>query len=225
MPAKQFLDGIRTMVGIATRAPIVVPVGTLLTNAVTGAIEHDGTSFYTTPDTAAVGGRGVMDCAMLACQSAVATLSSATGNQRIFGTPTTGALSVAAGTTYLIDALILVNTGTATTRTTSFNFGGTATITSIMFETGYLGAVAGTIAASQSARFILAAGGVMNATNILASSHFKVRGVVRINAAGTLIPQIAFSAAPGATCSIGINSFMKLTPIGNGTVNQIGAWA
>lgn len=224
MGAQLALDPIKFMVGTTALAPAIVPVGTLITAPITGAIEHDGTSFYSTPDTAAVSGRAVSEDSHLVCQSATGALASQNTVQKIFATPTTGALTVAAGTTYLIDALILLNCGTVT-HTTAFGFGGTASITSVMFETEFINAVAGTLVTPQSARFITIAGGVMNATSILASGHFRVKGVVRINAGGTLIPQITFSSAPTGTNTVGINSFLKLTPIGSGTVNQIGAWA
>ena len=65
----------------------------------------------------------------------------------------------------------------------------------------------------------------MNATNTLAGSYFRVKGIIRVNASGTIIPAITFSAAPGGTNTVGINSFFTLTPIGSNTATTIGAWA
>ena len=103
--------------------------------------------------------------------------------------------------------------------------GGTATFTSAAFETSYVGAVSGTLATPQNVYWTAATGGVMNATNTLASSYFRVKGIVRVNASGTVIPAITFSAAPGGTNTVGINSFITFTPIGTNTATSIGAWA
>jgi hypothetical protein len=52
----------------------------------------------------------------------------------------------------------------------------------------------------------------------------KVRGIVRVNGAGTLIPQWSMSAARGAG-TILANTFFKLRKIGSNTVVNQGNWA
>ena len=212
--------------GTTTSAPIKLTSGTNLTNAAAGAIEYDGNEAYLT--TNVTHGRGGLATLTLASSTATKSLTSATtANQPLFATPTTGALTVAAATSYLVDAFIILNTGTTTTRTTSFSLvgAGTATFTSAAFETSYVGAISGTPAAPQNTWWTAATGGVMNTTNTLAGSYFRVKGIIRVNASGTIIPAITFSAAPGGTNTVGINSFFTLTPIGSNTATTIGAWA
>ena len=221
------LNGKTTLsAGTATAAPLNLTSGTNLTNAAAGAIEYDGNAGYFT--TNVTHGRGGLATLTLASSTATKSLTSATtANQPLFATPTTGALTVAAATTYLVDALIFLNMGTTTSRTVSFSLigGGTATITSTAFETSYVTGASGTLATPQNTWWTSATGGVMNASSTTSTAYFRVKGIIRINASGTIIPAITFSAAPGGTNTVGINSFFTLTPIGSNTATTIGAWA
>lgn len=226
MAAKVVLDPLKLMPGTALLAPLISPSGVLLTTVVSGAVEHDADVFYVTPDGASIGGRAAVQASHIACQNASSALVNGTGAQRMFSTPTTGALTVAGNTTYLIEGLvgILVGTGLAANL---ISFGGNATVFSVMYRTDIVDS-AGSGAASIAALttfFTTMAGGAMDAANTSASSNIAITGVIRVNAGGTVIPQIAFSAAPGGTPIVTANSYIRFTPIGNGTVNQIGAWA
>ena len=209
--------------GTATSAPIRLTSGTNLTSAAAGSFEYDGNAGYFTTNT--THGRGIIPSILVASNTATKSLTSATtANQPLFAT---GALTVAAATSYLIDALIFLNMGTTTSRTVSFSLigGGTATITSTAFETSYVTGASGTLATPQNTWWTSATGGVMNASSTTSTAYFRVKGIVRINASGTIIPAITFSAAPGGTNTVGTNSFFSLTPIGTNTATTIGAWA
>jgi hypothetical protein len=52
-----------------------------------------------------------------------------------------------------------------------------------------------------------------------------VRGHVRINGAGTFIPQFIYSAAPGGTTTVKKESFFLMAPIGTNTAVVQGTWA
>ena len=218
------VTGNTTLTGtLAAQQPITLTSNTLVT-AASGALEYDGKAFYSTAS--ATAGRGVTPSIIFAHNSATKALTSATGNQAIFATPTTGALTVAGATTYLYDGIITLNTGTTTTHTVSFNFGGTATFTSAdIFSTFLNVANGGTPTAATSVHIAAATGGVISPTGVLATKTFTVRGTLRVNASGTIIPQIAFSAAPGGTNTVGINSYISFSPIGSNTVTSSGAWA
>ena len=212
--------------GTNTSAPLNLTSGTNLTSATAGSFEYDGNTKYFT--TNATHGRGFSPSTLIASNTATKSLTSATtANQPLFATPTTGALTVAAATSYLIDALIFLNMGTTTSRTVSFSLigAGTATITSTAFETSYVTGASGTLATPQNTWWTSATGGVMNASSTTSTAYFRVKGIIRINASGTIIPAITFSAAPGGTNTVGINSHFTLTPIGTNTVTAIGAWA
>ena len=148
-------------------------------------------------------------------------LSSATGNQSIFAK----SFTALAATTYNFEGLVYLATGT-TSHTVSFNFGGTATYTSAAFYAEFLNvAAAGTPTSTVSTFWAAATGGVISPASTVATKMFWLRGTVRINGAGTVIPQLAFSVAPTGTNQTSTNSFFTMTPIGSNTFASIGSWA
>ena len=50
-----------------------------------------------------------------------------------------------------------------------------------------------------------------------------IRGVMRINAGGTIIPQVSLSIANAAVVQAG--SFFRCWPVGTNTVASIGNWS
>jgi hypothetical protein len=52
-----------------------------------------------------------------------------------------------------------------------------------------------------------------------------LKGMIRTNAGGTVIPQIQYSAAPGGTPTVVRNSYFRLTPVGNSSVVSVGNWS
>ena len=52
----------------------------------------------------------------------------------------------------------------------------------------------------------------------------RLRGTLRLNAGGTIIPQFQFSAAPGGAPTILCNSFFRCWPISEDTRPAWGAW-
>lgn len=142
--------------------------------------------------------------------------------------PTAGAVTVAADTTYLIEGFLsIIRSAGVTSHTTSLLFGGTATLTSIQYE-AYC-QVGETEALLPISRVVsrVATAVVVKAASTTASeaANFDVDGVVRINAAGTFIPQFIYSAIPGGAPTVKANSYFKMTPVGNGSFTAQGTWA
>ena len=207
--------------GTTSIAPLKFTSGTNLTTAQAGATEYDGKVSYFTPDSGAVGGRGFVSTNQFVSLSADRALTNGTGQQNFFGLSFTAAGS----TTYLVEGQLIVGSG-ATTHITAVNFGGTATITSAFME--YM-TVANSTGASTAPTFswttTIGTARNVNATSTATIVVIKVRGIIRVNASGTLIPQIGYSAAPGATTAAKVNSWFRLTPVGSDAVTSIGAWA
>lgn len=155
--------------------------------------------------------------------SAVALSNSSTAAQNIFAAAN-DTLTVLAATTYRFRASISLNTG-ATSHATSFGMGGTATFTSISYTSRATSSAAGTLAAPQMRRVETAAATALTAASTAVTTDIEIEGVVRINAAGTIVPQITFSAGPTGTCEVAVNSFFELEPIGSNTVAAVGNWA
>ncbi len=137
--------------------------------------------------------------------------------------PDGGVLTVEADSTYQFEGLLLITSGT-TTHTTGLNFGGTATLTNINYiaESSSVAVNAVGVAGTRT-HINQAANTTINATSAAAGTVIKVEGVVRINAAGTFIPQFRFSAAPGAG-NVLANTFFNMRRIGRGAVVSYGSW-
>lgn len=142
--------------------------------------------------------------------------------------PTAGGVTVAAATTYLFDGLLhLTRSAGATGHTTSILFGGTATLTSmeVMAQAGE-----GDVATQNDSDITV---GVDNTAIIVKSSStsttevtkITVTGVVRVNAAGTFIPQFKYDVAPGGAPTTKRNSYFRMVPVGSNVVASQGTWA
>jgi hypothetical protein len=148
--------------------------------------------------------------------------------------PSGGTLTPEAATTYEFEGqLHVATTSTTTAHTISLLFGGTATLTSINYTAEAWHAVVNTTASTATAAIVnLTTVNQATATVVTAASGttsalvttIKVRGIIRVNGAGTLIPQWSMSAARGAG-TILANTFFKLRKIGSNTVVNQGNWA
>jgi len=136
--------------------------------------------------------------------------------------PTAGGVTVKGGTNYNFEGLLMLATG-ATTHTTATLFAGTATITSIDYYAKLRSNANLTITtAVSSIRISVATAIVLNATSIAVETVIQVDGVVKINAAGTFIPQFQFSANPTTPCTVRRGSYFLMQEMASDTQ---GTWA
>lgn len=155
--------------------------------------------------------------------SAVALSNSSTSAQNIFAAAN-DTLTVQAATTYRFRAKLSFNTG-ATSHTTAFGLGGTATLTNIEYISQATSTAANTLAAPQMRRVTAATAAVLTAASTAVTTDIWIEGLMRVNGAGTIVPQVTFSAGPTGTCETAINSFLELEPIGSNTVAAVGNWS
>lgn len=139
------------------------------------------------------------------------------------------AITLPASTSYAFEALYYITRAAgSTSHDTSVLFGGTATFTSIMYaieSTTTTGAPTATTASQQ--LVAAAATAVVAATTSTSTTEnivIKLKGIMRVNGSGTVIPQFKYSAAPGGVPTVKANSFFMLTPIGANTVTSYGPW-
>jgi hypothetical protein len=219
--------------GGTTRPPMVLQGGPLLTSPQAGAVEYSGNVFYSTPDATAGEAINVTEhfYALGADRTLVATVVLNTFYSA-FGV----ALPVVTNSSYVFDILVGMRTG-ATSHTVSFHWGGTAVLgdcnfrtefTNLALSTGAAGA--GTPTAPVSLQFTgnpaLATNGVISPASTIVSKFFRVSGILTVTTAGTLIPEVAFSANPTGTNQITRLSYVKLYPVGLATGNVVvGNWA
>jgi hypothetical protein len=204
----------------AESAPLKLTDGVLLTAIEKGTIEKDANVFYGTPDAT---NRGLLPTISYSILSSDFTLGNVATAQAVFS-GTQDVINVSAATTYEFEAQYILSTG-ATTHTTATLFAGTATLTGISYVAELTSSAANTITTTISKTNVnVATVKVLNATSTNVETVIQLMGIIRVNAAGTLIPQIQFSANPTGTNKTLTNSYIKLTPIGTNTVQSIGSW-
>ena len=169
-------------------------------------------------------GTGVLPTVQVICPSAALALTSGATLQNAFSV--LGAISVQAATTYMFDGFYLIKTTGATTHTISMSFAlTTATITNCTWTTmSYpLASTPTSAVRAQDGNFFDAVGGgLVNSTNATAFNVVKFEGIMRVNAAGSVTPQITFSAAPGGTNTMEVGSYLRFYPIGSNVINAVG---
>lgn len=164
---------------------------------------------------------------IFAALSANYTLASQTTVQKLFNVPTNGALTVAASTSYFFECMLILSSMSATSGNFKFDLlgGGTATLTSTAWiaqgqdatTPGTAGAFSGSATAAN-----VSSGDIVTAATGTGASVL-IKGIVRVNAAGTLIPSILLTTAAAAV--VNANSYIQFTPVGSNTVTTVGNWS
>lgn len=169
---------------------------------------------------------GLWPVPMIAAIQADFTLAAASGVQSVFPT-TYDVWTLEGNTTYLMEGQYILNTG-ATTHTTAMAFalgGGASIVTDgLQYTTILWSAAANTLTTTQSTTHVSGvASKVLNATSTAVYTLIQFKGLLRMNAGGTVTPQIAFSANPTGTNLAKIGTYIQFTPIGAGAFTSIGS--
>jgi hypothetical protein len=205
--------------GTAAQAPLKFTAGTLLTTPEAGALGYDGKAFYSSYAASQRGVSPSMQFVSVVSGAKTSLTNNITTAQSIFAAAA-DTITVEAATSYRFRARIALNTGN-TSHTTSFGLGGTATFTSIFYTSTATSSAADTLAAAQIRRVTTASAAVITAASTAVQTEILIEGVFRINAAGTIIPQITFSAGPTGTCEVDVDSFFEYWPLGTNTVVSV----
>ncbi len=196
------------------------------TNPINFSPKNRNTSYFQIPGV-------TVDTEYLAYLTADYTLVNGTGVQAALNSTTNGALALypaALGTLYAFEAqYFITNTGTVS-HTWSTLFGGTMAPTSFGYS-----AVGNSLTASGTGTGSLA--GYCNAQTAFVATPASVSATenvliqlegtmfVPLSGAGTLIPQIQLSAAPGGTQKMKIGSYFRVWSISPGDGNVVGPWS
>jgi hypothetical protein len=199
--------------------------GTVLATPAAGAIEYDGDAMYSS---VAASQRGVLPSESFIAQSSNYVAANSASAQQVFDATASGTITVAGSTAYMFEAVYYISRAAGTTsHTLATLFGGTATFTSITYlaettsTTGnVLGAVSRIYGTGATALTVTAA-----STSATENITVILKGMIRTNAGGTMIPQIQYSAAPGGVPTVVRNSYFRLTPVGNSSVVSVGNWS
>lgn len=221
--AKRWTDGkfqkVTLGAGTTSVAPAVFLAGSNLTVPAAGSSEYDGTVFYSTPVASA---RGLSPSTMFSIVPAGDfNLLTTSGVQSAF--PTTGDVWTLEGSTaYFFEGNYqITKTTTTVTVAMAFAAGGGASVTSIQyFVEAFNAAVNTTTATVAMTNVNQISSTVVNATSSAATS-IKFKGIIRMNAGGTITPQINFSANTTVPV-MKVDSYIMFTPFGTNTTNTLG---
>lgn len=211
--------------------PLKFTTGSNTTPAAAGGVEFDGEAFYASID---AGQRAAISLEHFRCvQSSpgdIALTNSATA-QAVFGS-TDDSITLAANTTYFLEALYVVGPGTGTNLnavTMSTVFAVTSALTSLRYTADTTVGLASDV--NDTKRKLVTAPTASVVTDAAAGgneSYFTVmlKGVLVTNAATTVTPQIAFSGSPAASSlRTLVGSYLRLSPVGSSSVSAVGNWS
>ena len=213
--------------GTTSIAPLTYQSGSNLTTPADGATEYDGVAFYrTVPGTK----RGIAPTEHFLSLSANQSGSNSSTAQTWFPGGGSTSLNVAASTTYEFEGFIGVARTAGTTAHNIFNlFGGTATITSIAYVFTAVQSLGGGFDIGNGQMFFAQSTSALSIVPNTSSANehvlMRVNGIVRVNAAGTFIPQFKYDTAPGGTPTVQANTYFRMWAIGSSSVLNVGNWS
>ena len=212
-------NGIVLPAGGTSIAPLVMTSGTNLSSAASGAVEYDGKVFYSTPVASA---RGLSPSTMFAIvEAGDFALATTAGVQSAFPA-TKDVWTLAASTAYFVEGQYrITHSVTACTVAIAFAAAGGLTITSMGLSVqSAVMADNGTATASNTSYGVQLASTVVT---ISSTANFLIifQGIIRVNAGGTLTPQVNWSANTTGP-AMKVDSYIKFTPYGTNTTNLLG---
>ena len=200
---------------------------------VRGAVEYNATAniFYATPTVGTSSGRALVPATHYALLGSNVALNNGTApalttSYSMFGGPVAagthiGNVMLAAGTTYEFDIHSMVSMAAAPTASTiGFTFGGNATTTYFSYEvqsypvSGTGGLNQGNTSHWYGTTTFPATSSVVLNTQAYTNFAIRAKGLVRINAQGTLLPLLQWNTAPTQIATAVQGSYMKFTPLG-----------
>lgn len=222
-----YIRAIATGAWSAVATPTIIQIGVSATGTITPITiaEINSTGVVVTGSltaTSLVVTDNVVQLEQYICSTTAYTTVSQTALRKLFASPTNGALTVAASTTYFFECIFSLSALSTTSGSFSFGFLGTATFTSIAYTSFAIKGVL-TAADPQMTRSSVITATVITAATTTATGYAMIRGVFRINASGTIIPSYASSVAAAAV--VGVNSSFRCWPVGSDTVISVGPWA
>ena len=139
------------------------------------------------------------------------TLTANTSAQALFNVSSSGQLNIKIGV-WFFECEFDLTSLSASTHTVEFGLGGTATVNAIKYHAMTNTGAAGTLAAWNSLIVTSASATALMAAGTSTTFQGLIRGIIRISAAGTLIPQVT-QLTNGAAAVVGANSWFKIGPI------------
>ncbi len=152
-------------------------------------------------------------------------LQTASGVQSAFPT-TKDVWTLAASTTYYVEGFYYITKATtALTTAIAFALGGGASITSMKLEVISTHLALNTTGTANNSTIVDRVASTVVTASSAANAMISFKGHIRMNAGGTVTPQIAWSTTATATPNMTAGSYIKFIPIGTNTENTVGSVA
>tara|TARA_R110000868_G_scaffold344789_2_gene605870 strand:- start:26 stop:820 length:795 start_codon:yes stop_codon:yes gene_type:complete len=199
-------------------------VGTILTTAEVGAFELDSDVLYFCTDD---GNRGYVPARhFIRCDSAN-TLADSTSSQKLFSSPTNGAITLETGT-YKFKAVIRISSMAVANGNCLIDILGAGSATAGAWMWHALGwdnnGTTATRTLSGSFHVASASGAAIVAANTAPFLELTIMGMCEITGAGTLIPSITLLTG-GVTPSVNVGTFFEIRRVGSTGLISIGQWS
>ena len=159
---------------------------------------------------------GVQYC----CLTSAYTLTSQTAAQKLFNSSSLGQITLPVGL-YEFECVFSLSGMSATSGSFGFALGGTATFTQAWLAEASKNAL--TTASNLQATFNTAANTTLYSATAIATGFARIRGVIRVTVAGTIVPQVSLTVAAAAI--VGANSWFKIAPLGSSGSANVGNWS
>lgn len=155
-------------------------------------------------------------------QSSTYTLTSTTSLQKLFNA-NGGSIAVSGNTTYEFECMFSLSSMSSSSGNCGFNIigAGTATLTNATWSV--VGGIDGTTLSTSATSNSMFSENSAETGNIVNASTGQrmfavIKGIIRVNAGGTLIPSVNLTNSAAAVTST--NSYFKVKPIGNNSVTS-----
>jgi hypothetical protein len=204
--------------GTSSTPPLALTAGTNTTTAEAGAIEYDGNVFY---GSVAASERGVLVAEQIEVLSSTYTLTSQTAAQPLLNATANGAVTLQPGT-YEFECFFALSSMSSTSGSYGFALGGTAIFTQA-WQSFASKPTSLTGTANPALQFNTAAQTALTGNGAGTNGIAFIKGIVRVTAAGTVIPQVSLGVSAAAVVQAG--SYFKIAPIGASGVTNVGAWS
>ena len=222
--------------GTTSVSPLTFASGTNLTTVTAGVVEYDGTVFYQTSNTNPGRALATQNYYYASSADYFPDFSTSGAVKSMLGGATTG-ITLAAGTTYEYEFYTTVRhqyiTATGVSGTyaiTSTTVSGSPTV-SVIHQIDYGSNTVGFTTATTLST-VRNTGSLAFSATISSGSRYnflRVKGLIRVTGTGTvkIYPGLSTDqvGAQDNVWTVQSGTVFKLTPIGNGTVTTVGAWA
>ena len=182
-------------------------------------VDSNGIFYYTHASLS----RGILPTIQYRSLTSSYTLISQTAAQKIFDT-SNSTITVVSSISYFFECEFTIASMSAGNGSFGFSIGGSASFNSISWTSNAMKVASLLTANTMQSTFNTTNS---NASIVTSSSNTQfglayIRGTIRVNVGGTLIPQVSLGVASPAI--IGTNSYFKIFPIGTITASAIGNW-